>query len=244
MPKYGSFSMKFADLHIQPDLDDTKQTRMMLYKSAELGYNSVGITFSFNVTQKEILKLKKMCEEIGLDLVTRIDLTPRTPRELLRTLNNIRKKFEIISVCCYQKDVARQSAKDKRVDLISFPSTDPRKRFFDLAEAELASKASASFEVDMAPLLFLHGFRRVRLLSALRKEVFIAKKKGVPIVLSSGTNDIHFLRKPVDYAFLSFIFGLNLDLAKKCISKNPMNIIKRNRRKLSSNYVAPGVQII
>jgi RNase P/RNase MRP subunit p30 len=121
---------------------------------------------------------------------------------------------------------------------------DVRKRFFDSAEAELAANACASLEFDLAPLIYLRGYRRIRLISKMREETLIAEKFGVPIVLSSGANDVRLLRKPEDYASLGFLFGLEIDAARRAISESPREIIERNRRKLSSNYVAPGVYVI
>jgi RNase P/RNase MRP subunit p30 len=39
------------------------------------------------------------------------------------------------------------------VDLLNFPHLDYHKRFFDRAEAELASSSLATLEVDIKPLL-------------------------------------------------------------------------------------------
>jgi ribonuclease P/MRP protein subunit RPP1 len=234
----------FADLHLCPILKKPHQTKEMIEKSAELGYNAVGISFPLGVREKEIHEMREVCSASGMSLVTRIDLTPKSSRDLLKSLRNLRRKIEIIAVRLYTKNVARQAAKDRRVDLISFPSTNPRKHFFDSAEAELASKASASLEVDMAPLLYLQGLRRSRLIFSLRKELLMAKKFRVPIVLSSGANEVSLLRKPEDYAFLSYLFGMDFDRAMQSFSETPLTIIERNRRKLNSNYIAPGVYII
>lgn len=237
--------MKFyADLHLCSHVGNIEETRDMVEKSAELGYCAVGITLPIGVAQEEVQKAREVCKLAGVDLVARIDLTPRKATDLLKDLGRLRRRIEVIAVRCFSKEVARQAAKDRRVDLISFPSTDRRKRFFDSAEAELASTASASLEVDMAPLLYTRGFTRIRLLAALRKEMLVAKKFRVPIVLSSGASDIHLLRKPEDYAFLSYLFGLDYHEAKKAFSQNPQALIERNRRKLSSDYVAPGVYIV
>jgi len=234
----------FADLHLCSYTGKLERMKELIEKSAVLGYNAVGISFPPEATEKEIQKMREICNAAGVDLITRIDLTPKNSSDLLRKLRRFRRRIEVIAVRCYSKGVARQAAKDRRVDLISFPSTDPRKRFFDSAEAELASEASASLEVEMAPLLCFRGFRRIRLLSFLRKEVLIAKKFGVPIVFSSGANDVSLLRKPEDYAVLSCLFDLDFQTAKKAFSENPRAIIERNRRKLSPEYVAPGVYVI
>jgi len=234
----------FVDLHLCPNLEDPDKTRLMIEKSAELGYKAVGITLSKKYSRSEVEKISKICSEVGLDFIRRIDLEPSSTAELLRSLRLLRREVEIISVKCFSKKVARQAAKDRRVDILSFSPLDMKKRFFDSAEAELASKANVSLEFDLAPLLYLHGYRRIRLLSKLREEVFIAKKYEVPIILSSGANNISLLRKPDDYASLGYLFGLDINDAKKAMSENPKEIITRNRRKLGLNYVAPGVYVI
>ncbi|MEM2914625.1 MAG: RNase P subunit p30 family protein [Candidatus Bathyarchaeia archaeon] len=245
MPRNRVAAMKFfVDLNLRPPLKNHHQTVKMIEKSVELGYNAIGIAFPVDVEQKEVQIIQETCKSIGVDMVTRTELTPKTPKDLLRDLRSFRRKFEVIAVLCYSKDVARQAAKDRRVDLISFPSINPRKRFFDFAEAELASNSLACFEINLAPLLLLESYERARLLSYLRRETLIAKKFGVPIVLSSGANEPYLLRKPQDYAFLTYLFGLDFNAAEKAISENPRAIIERNKKKASANYVAPGVYLI
>ena len=234
----------FIDLHLCPNVEDPDETQLMIEKSAELGYRAVGVTLPQKLSPSEIEKIRKICREVDLDFIRRIDLEPANTAELLRSLRLLRRKVEVISVRCISKSVARQAAKDRRVDILSFSSLNMRKRFFDSAEAELASKTSVSLEFDLAPLLYLQGYRRIRLLSKMRDEAFIAKKYGVPIILSSGANKVNLLRKPEDYASLGYLFGLDLNDARKSFSDNPQEIIERNRRKLSSNYVAPGVYVI
>jgi RNase P/RNase MRP subunit p30 len=140
--------------------------------------------------------------------------------------------------------VARQAAKDRRVDLLQFSVTSLRKRFFDEAEAELASQALASLEIELAPMLQLTSFSRVRLLSRLRKEVATATRFKVPITLSSGATEELLMRGPHDYAALTTLFDLPLSSALKALSDNPLIMVERNRKKLSPDYVAPGIQVV
>ena len=235
---------KFVDLHLRPPMNNLGQLERMVKQSSYLGYRSVGVPFRPNIRREETNQLKTICEGIEVDLVTRIDLVPRTSNELLRNLRRFRRKFEVISVTCNSKSVARQAAKDRRVDLLSFSSGFSRKRFFDNAEAELASKAEGALEIDMASLLHLTGFPRIRFLSNLRKEVAIAEKFKVPIVISSGAADVSLLRRPYDYAALATLFDLHTSLALRGLSENPLGIVERNRKKLSAGYVAPGLFVV
>jgi len=235
---------KFVDLHLCAPLRDAEQLRKMVTKSFELGYRLVGIPLPSNVELDEVERLRKICSEAGLDLVSRVDLTPKSTHELLTSLRRLRRKFEVVSVFCTSKPIARQAARDRRVDLLSFPVAKPRNRFFDSAEAELVSKSSSSLEIDMASLLSLEGFLRTRLVSSLRREVAIAKSFHVPVVISSGTTNDYLLRSPHDYSALAMLFHMDSSLALSALSKAPLCIVERNRLKLNPDFVAPGLRVV
>ena len=235
---------RFVDLHLQPSVKDSDQVEKMVSRSSELGYRLVGISFPPNVTRDKVRQLQGICKDVGIDLVTRVDLTSKTPRQLLDELRHFRRRFEVVSVVCTSKAVARQAAKDRRVDLLSFPAMSSRGRFFDRAEAELASQASSSLEVDIAPLLSSTGFSRIRLLSTLRKEAAIAKKFGVPVTISSGATNVRLMRGPYDCAALASLFDMAVPLALRALSDTPLTIVERNRDKLSPDFVAPGVRLV
>ena len=234
----------YTDLFLCPNLNDSKHTLNMLAKVANLGFKQVGIAFKPNCTPQEIKQVQQMCEEVELDLATRVNLNPRTPNDLLSSLRKLRRRFEIVAVTCDSKNVSRQAAKDRRVDLINFSSPDFHKRFFDLAEAELASNALTALEIVIKPLLTTEGPQRARLLSNLRKEAEIAKNFDVPIVISSAVSDEILLRKPVELASLASLFDLDKNTALKAVSQIPQTIVKRNREKLSQNFVAPGIRVV
>jgi RNase P/RNase MRP subunit p30 len=235
---------KFVDLHLRAPIKDLYQVDRMVRKSSELGYRLVGILVPPNITRDQINQLQHICSDAKIDFVTRVDFSPKTARELLQNLRRFRRKFEVISVTCTSKGVARQAAKDRRVDLLHFPATDLRKRFFDHAEAELASNALSSLEIEMAPLLLLTGFSRIRLLSRLRREVAIAERFKVPVTISSGATNEYLIRGPHDYAALTTLFDMPISSALCALSENPVAMVERNREKLSPNYVAPGIRVV
>jgi len=234
----------FTDLHLRLNLKDFASASRMINKTSKLGYRLIAVPTTLENSQDETAKLQSACNEAKIDLATRIDLKPRTQNELTHQLRKLRRKFEVICVTCENKEVARQAAKDHRVDLLNFPSPDFRRRFFDRAEAELASNGLAALEVDVKPLLVLEGPARVRLLSCLQRESAIAKEFHVPIVVSSGVSTEILLRRPRELAALAFLFGLDEKSALEAVSENPMAIIKRNREKLNRSFVAPGIRII
>jgi ribonuclease P/MRP protein subunit RPP1 len=236
--------MKYADLHLCVPWADLGQAKRPIVKSAELGYSQVGVPLPPKIREETVGKLREICEENGLDFVARLDLAARSPGELLTDLSRFRKKFEVIAVLCSSKAVARQAAKDRRVDLLDFQVSDSRKQFFDRAEAELASGSGAAFEVDLAKVLsHLAVNSGVGVFSRLRREVAVAKSFGVPVVFSSGTSDPKLLRKPHDYAALASLFNTDESHALQALSVHPAKIVERNREKQSSEYTL-GVRVV
>lgn len=234
----------FADLHLRINPKDQQTFERLIKRAAKFGYNYVSVPFNYEASQEESEKLRAFCQSFGLDFVLRADLRPRTENELTHCLRKIRRKFEVVCVVCDNKEVARQAAKDRRVDLLNFPSLDYHKRFFDRAEAELACNSLAALEVDVKSLLVLEGPARIRLLSSLRREIAIALEFHVPIVVSSGVGDERFMRMPRDMASLGFLFGLDEAYVLDAASTYPVGIVKRNREKLSSRFVAPGISVV
>jgi len=235
---------RFIDLHLRVPLNDLIQSEKMICKASELGYSLVAIPFPPNATVEQIEHLRQICSVANIDFVSRTNLSPRNSNELLYDLRQYRRKFEIISVRCNTKDVARQAAKDRRVDLLQFSVTNLRQRFFDEQEAELSSQALSSLEIELAPMLQLTSFSRIRLISRLRREAAIAQRAKVPIILSSGATTEAFMRGPHDYASLTTLFDLPMFSALKALTETPLFMVERNRLKLSPYHVAPGIRVV
>ena len=235
---------KFADLHLRVNPKDYNQTQQAIGTAARLGYRYIGIPSTSAFDSSEVDALRDKYKNTGLDFVSRIDFKPKSQEDLMHFLRKFRRKVEVICIVCDSKEVARQAAKDRRVDLLNFPSFDYHKRFFDRAEAELASCSLAALEIDAKSLLVLSGSSRVRLLSSLRREVALASEFHVPVVISSGVSEEFLMRNPRDLASLSYLFGLQELQALDAVSTNPKEIVLRNREKLDSKFVAPGIKVL
>ena len=235
---------EFTDLHLRVNPKDNKQTQCAIGKAARLGYRFISIPFVSDFENREVEALKERCKSAELDFVSRIDFKPKSQEDLMRFLRKFRRKVEVICIVCDSKEVARQAAKDRRVDLLNFPGFDYRKRFFDRAEAELASCSLAALEVDVKSVLVLSGPSRVRLLSSLRREVALALEFHVPVVISSGVGEEFLMRNPRDLASLSYLFGLQEMQGLDAVSTTPHTIILRNREKLDSKFISPGIKVL
>ena len=234
----------FADLHLRINIKDEKNIRYFIDRAKRFGYSQISFPFNTQLEEEQINGLKTSCTQAGIDFVARADFRPKNQQDLMKFLRKFRRKLQVICILTDNKEIARQAAKDRRVDILNFPSLDYHKRFFDRAEAELASQSQTALEIDVKSLLVLEGPSRVRLLSCLRREVAIAREFKVPILVSSGVGEAHLMRMPRDLASLGNLFGLNETEALDAVSNSPNTIVERNRKKLDSNFVAPGVKIL
>lgn len=234
---------RFADLNLNIQTENLELFEKIIRKTSWLGYKIVGVPLPSKITKEKIEQLKDIAKNFGVDLASRVNLSPSNPQELIRNLRKLRRKFEIIAVNCHLKSVARQAAKDRRVDIIYFPN-EIKRRFFDKAEAELASKALAALEIEIMQIPILPRTQRMQLISRLRSEVKIAEKYRIPIIISSGTSNPMLMRKPREMAALATLFDMSMERALKSVSEIPCSILERNREKLSPNFVAPGLKII
>lgn len=233
---------RFIDLHLRHPASGTDELESMLRFAAELGYSGVAVASDRVLPER----LKRLGGELSLDLISRINLRPRSAKELTATLRRVRRRFEVVAMDCLSKAVARQAAKDHRVDLINFPaSTLARRRvWFDRQEASLASGANCAYEFNASALLRQGPVKSARLLSIIRREIENAKRNDVPIVVSSGADSRLLMREPRGLAALLDLVDVEEESGLDMVSSIPWRIVEVNRGKLAPGFVAPGVRVV
>jgi len=221
----------FMDLHVSPG---TTSLNDFTRRAHELGYNGLGVVCAG-------------CDEpvFQVELASRIDLAPRNQQELMDQLNKYRRSYVVVSVTCTNKSVARQAAKDHRVDILKFPQDEGGKPLWmDRQQAELAGGSNCCYEVDAAKLLVGDPARLERTLTMARREIENSQRNDVPVIVSSGATSVAEMRDPRSLASLMDLLGVGEEEAFDAVSVNPWRVVERNRDKLSSRYVSPGVRRI
>lgn len=233
---------KFTDLHLRWPTGGVDEFSSMLSLAAEMGYSGVAVASERVLPEP----LRGLCSELGLDLISRVDLRPRSAGELTDRLRRVRRRFELVAVDCRSKAVARQAAKDRRVDLLDFPaSPSARARvWFDRQEATLASGANCAYEINASDLLGLGPAACAGLLSIVGREVENARRRGVPVVVSSGADSLLLMREPRGLAALLDPVGVGAREGLDMVSRVPAGVVEANRSKLSAGFIEPGVRLV
>ncbi|MEM2576974.1 MAG: RNase P subunit p30 family protein, partial [Candidatus Bathyarchaeia archaeon] len=158
---------KYCDLHLK--LENEKEIFEAAKLIKEIGFKLVGLTFQPNASIVKIKELKKFFQEFNVDLASRIDLKPNNKMELLSNLRKLRRKFEIISVECTSNKIAVTAARDRRVDLISFPLNFKTKFTHSIAHVLVGA-----LEINLIDLS-ISKIPRTIVLNKIINEVFVAK---------------------------------------------------------------------
>jgi RNase P/RNase MRP subunit p30 len=216
---------RFIDLRVQPPNGGLDE---IVNRARELGYSGLGVSGHPIEPQR------------GIELFTRLDLAPKTQQQLVDQLNRHRRSYVIIAVTCTSKAVARQAAKDHRVDVLRFPrgEGDP---WLDRQQAQLAGCSQCIYEVDAGDLLTRDTARLEASLTLIRRELDHARSHRVPVALSSGAASPQGMRDPRSLASLMDLAGAGEEEALDMVSDAPWRLVERNRDKLSEGYILPGV---
>jgi len=229
--------VKFLDLHIIPKVDDESSCKRTAQLSALSGYSAVGLTVPTGLLRGRLEILRDCFRDSGVEVFLRVDLTCSKREELLKLLRRFRSTFDIVGVKCKNHSLALVAARDRRVDLIFFDSA-TRNVWFD---DSIANVSNALLELNLGRLFEIANHL---ILTRLMKDVRVARRHNIDMVLSSGATSPLLVRAPIQLAAVAEILGLNKQEAINGVSTSPSRIVKENVERRSRNYVEEGVKTI
>jgi len=229
--------VEFLDLHIIPKVDDESSCTRTAQLLALSGYNAVGLTVPTGLLRGRLEILRDCFQDSGVEVFLRVDLTCSKREELLKLLRRFRPTFDIIGVKCTNHSLALVAARDRRVDLIFFDSA-TRNVWFD---DSIANVSNATLELNLSTLFEMANHL---ILTKLMKDVRIARRHNVDMVLSSGATSPLLVRTPIQQAAIAEILGLSKQQAINGVSTIPSRLIKANVERRSRNYVEEGVKTV
>jgi RNase P/RNase MRP subunit p30 len=178
----------------------------------------------------------------GVTIYRRDNLTGRGVNSLKNQIERVRKNATIIAVQVGSIDTTNWAAEDQRVDLLTLdPSKDHKLR---ATTARLASASLTALELQIAPLLHFSGLQRSKILKGYREAVMTAVGGGMKVILSSGATHPMGLRSPIAMMHIGMLLGLDRALAESAVHEMPMGIVERSMKRLSPEFVSPGVEVI
>jgi len=212
--------------------------KILLNKSNEnvkqTGVKGLGVVFN---TKLDIVKLEKIKQQSDLDIVSVLQINAKRSGDVKSAVDQFRKKVEVIMVNAENVDVARTAAEMLKVDIISHA-------FVDQPTAREAAKNNVALEINFRDILEVYGMKRANLLSKMKFTLELARKYNTPLVITTGAHSLYEMRTPKQLMLTMEAFGFKHDEAKKAIFQTPRKIVETNRKKLSGEIIAEGVEKI
>jgi ribonuclease P/MRP protein subunit RPP1 len=210
----------YVDLHLKPSTPE--QAKEMVLLASQLGYKYIAST--------------KPTADPGerITTATRIDIDAKRSRELLETLKRSRRRYDVVAVRCLSKEVARHAAKDDRVDILLFPDdpTQRKQNWLDHHEAGLIDGTGRAYEVNASDLLATSPTRLSKVITQIKRDLAVASRHDIPVVLSSGASTPLAMREPKALTALATLLDIDEDYAVEMLSTIPEAILERNHAKL------------
>ncbi|MHA1939130.1 MAG: RNase P subunit p30 family protein [Candidatus Thorarchaeota archaeon] len=181
--------------------------------------------------------------ESGMNIFVRVDLPESGLRAAKKDTKEARQRAALIAVPLRGVDVANWAAEDERVDLLTLDKPN-NECILRESTAKLAAVSDTALEVPIEPLLTSSGLTRSKVIKVFRENVQTAMDAGMQVILSSGSKGVMSMRSPTAMRYVGLLLGLDWHNTKIAVHEGPQGIIDRNRKRLSPDFIAPGVEIV
>ncbi|HLD42029.1 MAG TPA: RNase P subunit p30 family protein [archaeon] len=228
--------MGFYDYHLHSEnLEETIKTAKIL------GFSGICISHNW-VDLSSLEKFRKSLEphKKQIDMVIGVEIKDKQNR-IPVIVEKIRGLAEIILVHGGDLEVNRVSVETKGVDILLHPELGREDPGLNHVIVNLAEKNNVAIEFSLNDIIQSSKITRARLFEKMLFNAKLVKKYKAPFVLTSGAFDSLWMRSPSELTGLGHLLGFSDPQIKRSLSDS---FVKENRKRLSKNWVMPGVEIV
>jgi RNase P/RNase MRP subunit p30 len=173
----------------------------------------------------------------------RTDLGSSSIGSLKKGIGSARRQSALVAVQLGKTQVSNWAAEDTRVDILTLSNLS-KENSLKLSTARLAAQSGTVLEILVAPLLETTGLDRSKIIKRYRECAQIAVASGMHVILASGASKPIQMRSPASLQYVGLLLGMDLAYMRKAVNDIPRDMLERNERNLSADFVARGVQIV
>jgi len=215
---------RYVDLKVWALSSNANELRSLVATGVEMGFWALGMACYPNELEKTQEIVKKFASE-GYRVFPSLEMELQNPRAL-RILSKLLKKRLFLSVKPLSLEMARRAVK-LRANSIVLP-INRNKLIFDSVCAKELFKREGSVDIHLVDLLKSNEKELLRALRVLRLEVQIARKYGIPIIVSSGATRSFEILDPIIMASIAeTLLKIPKEAALNSISDYPYSLIEK-----------------
>jgi len=206
---------RFYDLNVGPARDEEWLDAVMAM-AEHLGYRGVAIVVEDNAEW-----IRDAASAYKVELYTRVDIRARRLRDVRKKISKLRWA-DIIGVICEDRGFAREAAKLKQVDILSFSGRSIG--FIDTRQINVVNIHRKPIEIVLRDVIA--GTTPLYIyIEKLRKALEVSWRGGATLILSSGASGPGGMRSPRDIASIASILGYPEDWSLGLLSDNPRRVV-------------------
>lgn len=228
--------LQFYDLNVHSIPDGKNAPPEMAALAKHFGYAGIAITNHSNTESKP-----SEFEANGFEVFRGVEIVSKNASKLHGLIGKYRNSVDVLIVHGGDENINRAAVENKNVDILAHPMT-PKDSGLNHVLAKSACENNVAIEFNLDAIFKGRGGRRVHALSHFRKNVEIARKFDVPMIITSNAASRFDLRAPREMMALAGLFGMDKNEAIAAISTVPAGIIARNRPR--SGFIREGVEVI
>jgi len=167
------------------------------------------------------------------------------------TLHSLIKKArpntDFLTVRSADEKIIRAAADSADVDAVipvSNNSQKPAAGQINHIIAKIAADRKTAFAFDIAPFLFVKGYRRSKLFADAAEMIQVLRKYNVPVLLFSGACSVLEQRGPYELEAFGQLLGLTREETTAAVSTLPAHILSERQKQKSGVRLMSGVEIL
>jgi len=237
--------MQAYDLHVHSAFSGgTSNLEELASTAKQLGYAGICfVAYPMSKREEEILKaeIERVKKSFGIEVY--LGFEARNRREL-EELKRRRKDFDILLVRGGNLRMNRIAVQTRGVQILTHPEYERSDPGLNHVLAKLAAQNNVAIEINFREVLITSKRSRENVLRNLTKDVKIAKKFHVPIIVCSGALSHWMMRDPYVLASFATQVGLDLKEAKDAVTKVPKKIIEEAKERRGKGWIMEGVKVV
>lgn len=227
---------KYYDMNIHTLPDAADSPCRMILEAKHMGFSGatlVSCNPSNTLYEHGLYALKDFEVFSGIEILT------ENLSKLNIMINRLRPKADILIISGGNEDVNRAAIEDMRVDILAHPAARGKALNHIVTKAAADNGVAIDFNIDA--LTMQRGGSRVKVLTAMRQNVRLARKYDASMILTSNAWSHYDLRGPREMMALGILLGMTEEEAVSALTHVPLALARRNT---DGSRVMEGVEVV
>jgi ribonuclease P/MRP protein subunit RPP1 len=173
----------------------------------------------------------------GIDVAWGVQIRAANPKALRSRVASFRNRVPFIAVSASSEDLVRAACEDPNVDVLIH--SESARWGLGIAAARAARQNQVAIGFDLSPMIRLRGSHRIRWLWSVRRNLELARKFDLSMIITASAGSHLDLRSPRDLMALSELAGFKPEEAERAL-RLPATLLDLNRR----CWLSPGVELL